>query len=236
MKGAAQRMTASLEEITGGPLPFRLRAWDGSESGPADPSGTLPVVVVRHRRALRRLLWSPGELGLAQAYDAVTAIETGEHVGDAAYPAFTRLIHDRLRPGGRALVQQMSRGAHAPGGGAFIETHIAPDMHMRPLGETVGLLEGAGPEVRHTESLREHYVRTGAAWAETLEARWDEAVALVGEVTARVWRLYLAGGGLAFDQRRMGVDQVLAVRPGRDGAGGPPVTPAGWYGSGEAAR
>ncbi|PAX82392.1 SAM-dependent methyltransferase, partial [Streptomyces albidoflavus] len=68
MKGAAQRMTEPLEEITGGPVPFRLRAWDGSESGPADPSGTLPVVVVRHRRALRRLLWSPGELGLAQAY------------------------------------------------------------------------------------------------------------------------------------------------------------------------
>src|SRR4051794_6180803 len=45
-------------------LPVRLRAWDGSEAGPPDA----PVVVVRSRRALRRLLWAPGELGLARAY------------------------------------------------------------------------------------------------------------------------------------------------------------------------
>ena len=29
----------------------------------------------------------------------------------------------------------------------------------------------------------------------------------------RVWRLYLAGGALAFEQGRMGVDQILAVKP-----------------------
>ena len=43
---------------------MRLRAWDGSEAGPADG----PVLVIRSRRALRRLLWAPGELGLARAY------------------------------------------------------------------------------------------------------------------------------------------------------------------------
>jgi cyclopropane-fatty-acyl-phospholipid synthase len=29
-----------------------------------------------------------------------------------------------------------------------------------------------------------------------------------------VWRLYLAGAALAFEEGRMGVDQILAVRPG----------------------
>ena len=47
----------------------------------------------------------------------------------------------------------------------------------------------------------------------TLEARWDEVVALVGEEVARVWRLYLVGGGLAFEERRMGVDQILVRKP-----------------------
>ena len=37
---------------------------------------------------------------------------------------------------------------------------------------------------------------------------------MIGEVGARVWRLYLAGGGLAFAEGRMGVDQILAVRHG----------------------
>ncbi|MER7973912.1 SAM-dependent methyltransferase, partial [Streptomyces sp. NPDC096080] len=62
--GAAQRLAALVETALGGPLPVRLRAWDGSEAGP--PTG--PMIVVRSRRALRRLLWQPGELGLAQAY------------------------------------------------------------------------------------------------------------------------------------------------------------------------
>ena len=47
-------------------VPLRLRAWDGSEAGPAGA----PVVVVRSRRALRRMAWAPGQLGLGRAYVA----------------------------------------------------------------------------------------------------------------------------------------------------------------------
>ncbi|MEU6540339.1 cyclopropane-fatty-acyl-phospholipid synthase family protein [Streptomyces sp. NPDC047000] len=421
--GAAHRVAGLAADVLGGPLPFRLRCWDGSEAGPLGA----PVVVLRSRRALRRLLWEPGELGLAQAYiagdldidgdladglralwaaarergahlpapaladraralavaarlgvlgprpaapatrarlrgglhsrsrdraavshhydlsndfyrlllddtmayscgywasdepgftaadaqraklelicrklavvpgsrlldigcgwgsltlyaaeqhkaqvtavtlarqqaayvreqvrarglehrvdvrcldhrdigggdyDAVATVEMGEHVGDDEYPAFAAALHRLVRPLGRVLVQQMSRGRTAPGGGAFIETYIAPDMHMRPLGETVGLLEEAGLEVRSVESLREHYVRTVGAWRRTLEERWRDAVALVGEENARVWRLYLTGGALAFEEGRMGVDQILSVRRTATGAAGMPDTPAGWY-------
>ncbi|AQU69536.1 SAM-dependent methyltransferase [Streptomyces niveus] len=170
----------------------------------------------------------------AGSYDAVSTIEMGEHVGDAEYPGFTATIHRMLRPGGRVLVQQMSRGAVAPGGGAFIESYIAPDMHMRPLGDTVSLLEGAGLEVRAVESIREHYTRTIRAWHRTLEERWAEFGALVGEETARVWRLYLVGSALAFEERRMGVDQILAVRPSECGDSGMPPTPRRWYEEGDA--
>ncbi|MGW2960811.1 class I SAM-dependent methyltransferase [Streptomyces sp. NPDC001220] len=164
------------------------------------------------------------------AFDAVATIEMGEHVGDDEYPAFAAALHRLVRPHGRVLVQQMSRGATAPGGGAFIEAYIAPDMHMRPMRETVGLLEAAGLEVRSVESLREHYVRTVNAWHRTLEERWDDFVRLVGEETARVWRLYLVGGALAFEERRMGVDQFLAVRPLATGDSGlTGAEAADWY-------
>ncbi|QGZ52926.1 methyltransferase domain-containing protein [Streptomyces sp. QHH-9511] len=66
MADAALRLTTLAEELLGAPLPVRLRAWDGSEAGPAGG----PVLIVRHRRALRRLLWKPGELGLARAWVA----------------------------------------------------------------------------------------------------------------------------------------------------------------------
>lgn len=156
-------------------------------------------------------------------FDTVSSIEMGEHVGKENYPTFTAQIHRLLRPGGRALVQQMSRTTR-PGGGPFIEAFIAPDMHMRPVGETVDLIEQAGLEVRDVHALREHYVWTVNAWYDTFEANWDRVVQMVGEEVGRVWRLYLVGGALAFEEGRMGVDQILAVRPTADGRSGlPPV-------------
>jgi cyclopropane-fatty-acyl-phospholipid synthase len=154
-------------------------------------------------------------------YDAVTSVEMGEHVGDREYPAFCALIRDRLKPGGRALIQQMSRGASAPGGGAFIEAYIAPDMHMRPLGQTVSLLEDAGLEVTGVQGMRTDYTRTIRAWLARLEERQAEVTAMIGAQAARVWRLYLAGGALAFEEGRMGVDQILAVRPDQPGTSRP---------------
>ena len=154
-------------------------------------------------------------------FDTISSIEMGEHVGQGNYPTYTRKIHDLLRPGGRALIQQMSRTSR-PGGGPFIEAFIAPDMHMRPVGETVALIERAGLEVRDVHGLREHYVRTVDAWYDTFEANWDQVLALVGEEVGRVWRLYLVGAALAFEEGRMGVDQILMVRPTDDGRSGMP--------------
>ena len=107
----------------------------------------------------------------------------------------------------------MSRGGVAPGGGRFIEAYIAPDMHMRPVGETVDLLEDAGLEVLSVDAMREHYTATIRAWLTTIEEHRDEVTALIGEEASRVWRLYMAGSALAFDEGRMGVHQILAVRP-----------------------
>ncbi|KUM86255.1 hypothetical protein AQI94_22555 [Streptomyces pseudovenezuelae] len=44
-----------------------------------------------------------------------------------------------------------------------------------------------------------------------------------------VRRLYLVGGALAFEEGRMGVDQILGVRPGTDGDSGMTAGASGWY-------
>lgn len=154
------------------------------------------------------------------SYDAVSSIEMGEHVGAVNYPTFVEVLHRSVRPGGRVLIQQMSRpgagGGDHPGGGPFIEAFIAPDMTMRPVGETVALLEDGGLEVRDVHALREHYVHTVEAWIENFAARQDELRAQVPEEVLRVWWLYLVGGAMAFRDGRMGVDQILAVRPGAE--------------------
>lgn len=66
MADAALRLRDLVGQLLGVPLPVRIRAWDGSEAGPPDA----PALVVRNRRAVRRLLFKPGELGLARAWVA----------------------------------------------------------------------------------------------------------------------------------------------------------------------
>lgn len=88
---------------------------------------------------------------------------------------------------------------------------------MRPLWQTLRYLQDADFEILSVEAMREHYARTAERWIDTLESRFDEFVALQGEQVARVWRLYLAGGMLAFEEGRMGVDQVLAAKPAAPG-------------------
>ncbi|VXB95083.1 SAM-dependent methyltransferase [Nocardioides sp. AX2bis] len=149
-----------------------------------------------------------------EEYDAVGSLEMGEHVGQDNYPTYASVLCRAVRPGGRVLIQQMSRTGRWPGGGPFIESFIAPDMYMRPVGETVAMLERGGLEVRDVHALREHYVLTVAGWLERFEANVERLTELVGEEVVRVWRLYLVGGSMAFRDGRMGVDQILMVRPG----------------------
>ncbi|MCJ0904324.1 cyclopropane-fatty-acyl-phospholipid synthase family protein [Rhodococcus sp. ARC_M6] len=65
MTGAATKILTVFEELVGTDLPIRVRCWDGSQAGPPD---TAARVTFRNRRALRRVLYSPDELGLARAY------------------------------------------------------------------------------------------------------------------------------------------------------------------------
>lgn len=158
-----------------------------------------------------------------EPFDAIGTIEMGEHVGSENYPTYVAALYRLLRPQGRLLLQQMTRGHIAPGGGAFIESYIAPDMTMISVGRTVDALERVGFEIRDVHALREHYVRTIRAWEETLNHHLHDFVGLAGEVETRIWRLYLAGSALAFAENRMGISQILAVRPTENGASGMPA-------------
>jgi len=165
--------------------------------------------------------------GADEPYDAIASIGVGEHVGGERYPQYAALLHGLLRPGGRLLVQQLSRRpGHVAAGPSFVKSYVHPDGELLPLGQTVSLLEGAGFEVREVESLREHHARTLRCWLANLEAGWADAVALTSEGRARVWRLYLAASALGAEAARAGAEQVLAQRlpPGAPWRAGPRST------------
>ncbi|MFF2811510.1 class I SAM-dependent methyltransferase [Streptomyces sp. NPDC058000] len=124
MAGAAGRLTKLAEEVLGDPLPVRIRAWDRSESGPPGA----PTLVIRNRRALRRLLFKPGELGLARAWvagdidvdgDLYEALDLlagtiWERGGDAPKPQRAAVLRALARPEIRAAAKELLSLAGLP--------------------------------------------------------------------------------------------------------------------------
>jgi cyclopropane-fatty-acyl-phospholipid synthase len=163
-------------------------------------------------------------------FDAISSVGMAEHVGTGPYLDYAKILYGQLKVGGRLLNHQISAIHPEPGqsGRSFIDAYVFPDGELAPVGTTVSLIEEAGFEVRDVQALREHYARTLRAWVANLEAQWSRAVRLTSSGRARVWRLYMAASALAFEQGRIGVNQVLAVKTRRDGVSGMPSTRAAW--------
>jgi cyclopropane-fatty-acyl-phospholipid synthase len=161
-------------------------------------------------------------------FDAVSSIGLTEHIGKAKLPGYFAFLLGKLKPEGRLLNHCITRTddtepARRPGG--FIYRYVFPDGELEAPGYLVSLMHDAGFEVRHEENLREHYAKTLAGWCANLDAHWDEAVGEVGEATARVWRLYMAGSRLGFERNQIQLHQVLGVKLGPNGRSGLPLRP-----------
>jgi len=160
-------------------------------------------------------------------FDAVSSIGLTEHIGVAQLPDYFRFLHSRLRPGGRLLNHciTLPSNKQAVRQGWFISRYVFPDGELTNVGRLTSAVHDIGFEVRHVEDLREHYALTTGAWSANLDAHWDEAVREVGIGTARVWRLYLAGVTLAFEQNQIQLHQILATRNRGDGQSDMPLRP-----------
>lgn len=145
----------------GSDLPVRVECWDGSSLGPPDA-----VLVVRFvsRRALRRLIWAPNELGFARAYvsgdiqiegdllEALTRLDAladpergpGVHVGHntvvTVAKAVVRLGALGPPPTPPAEEIQLSGRRHVPGRDAKAVAHhydVGNDFYALILGRSM---------------------------------------------------------------------------------------------------
>ena len=161
-------------------------------------------------------------------FDAVSSIGLTEHIGVSNYPAYFQFLYSRLRAGGRLLNHCITRpdNVHVPRvRGGFIDRYVFPDGELTGSGKIITVMQDTGFEVRHEENLREHYAMTCAAWCANLVEHWDECVAEVGEATAKVWGLYMAGSRLGFERNQIQLHQVLGVRLHDGGAADFPLRP-----------
>jgi cyclopropane-fatty-acyl-phospholipid synthase len=159
-------------------------------------------------------------------FDALSSIGLTEHIGVKNYPAYFAFIKDKLLPGGRVLNHSITRWTNRNvQTGAFIDRYVFPDGELTGSGKIITEMQEAGIEVRHEENLREHYAKTCAAWSQNLVDNWDECVAQVGEGTAKVWGIYLAGSRIGFEWNEIQLHQVLGVVPHVGGAADFPLRP-----------
>jgi cyclopropane-fatty-acyl-phospholipid synthase len=160
-------------------------------------------------------------------FDAVSSIGLTEHIGVKNYPSYFGFLHDRLRDEGRLLNHCITRPHNRKQEtGAFIDRYVFPDGELTGSGRIITDVQNAALEVMHEENFRLHYARTLAGWCRNLAENWDDCVAEVGEGTARVWGLYMAGSRLAFERNEIQLHHVLATRTTADGHDGFPLRPS----------
>jgi cyclopropane-fatty-acyl-phospholipid synthase len=160
-------------------------------------------------------------------YDAISSIGMYEHVGAAMLPTYFAQCRALVKPGGRVLNHGITRAQNTRaslGRRSFVGRYVFPDGELHEVGRVISAMHEADLEVRHSETLREHYALTLRAWVRNLDEHWEECVRLAGRGRARVWRLYMAGSAVRFEQGQIQVHQVLAVRA-ESGRSGMPLRP-----------
>ena len=109
---------------------------------------------------------------------------------------------------------------------SFVGRYVFPDGELIDVGDTVLAMERAGFEVRDVESLREHYARTLQAWV--AEPRGRTGTTPSPRPTGRtpaIWRLYMAGSAVGFNDGGVSLHQVLGVVPTPSGEAAMPAHP-----------
>jgi len=161
-------------------------------------------------------------------FDAISSIGITEHIGMSNVPGYFSFLNAKLKVGGRMLNHCITRPDNLGPSifkEGFINRYVFPDGELEGPGWLNTTMNDNGFEIRHQENLREHYSKTLIAWCANLDAHWDEAVKEVGQGTARVWRLYMAGCVLGFDTNVVQLHQILGVKLHADGASGMPLRP-----------
>ena len=164
-----------------------------------------------------------------ESYDAISSVGMSEHVGHGKVDQYFTTLRSVLVSQGRLLNHAISSvGGSTLGSRSFVGRYVFPDGELIDVGGVVLAMERAGLEVRDVESLREHYARTLRAWVSNLDESWDDAVKLVGEPRAKVWRLYMAGSAVGFEDGGISIHQVVGVVPSESGNAGMPTTRRDW--------
>lgn len=154
-----------------------------------------------------------------EGFDAVSSIGLLEHIGVHNYADYFEFLSSKLRPGGVMVNHCITYpDNHRTQRGTFIDRYIFPDGELTGSGTVIRKMQDHGFEVFHEENLRFDYMRTLHEWCENLKNNWDKAVELVGEPTAKLWGMYMAGSEWGFEHNVVQLHQVVGIKLDDDGS------------------
>ena len=133
---------------------------------------------------------------IEDAYDRVVSIEMLEAVGEAYWPLYFKTLHDRLKPGGVALIQAITidetRFESYRRVPDFIQRHVFPGG-MLPTREIIlAQAATAGLSVVSSERFGADYATTLREWRKRFLASWPGIRDLgFPDSFRRLWEYYL---------------------------------------------
>jgi cyclopropane-fatty-acyl-phospholipid synthase len=146
-------------------------------------------------------------------YDHVVSIEMYETLGERHWPAYFRILRERLKPGGRAVVQAITiadeRFARYRSSTDFIRQFILPVALLASPSRFRALAEGAGLTVHSSHAFGMDYAETLRRWNRRFTQAWPQMRAQgLDERFLRLWSFYLSHCEAGFRSRSTDVLQV----------------------------
>ncbi len=153
----------------------------------------------------------PGE------FDKIVSIEMFEAVGEKNWPVYFDILRERLKPGGRAMIQVITIAdehfAHYRRNADFIQTYIFPGGMLPSCGAFASAVAGSGLAIRDSHFFGADYERTLLHWDRSFSAAWHRIEDLGFDARfKRMWRYYLQYCAVGFRTGRIDVGQFHLER------------------------
>jgi cyclopropane-fatty-acyl-phospholipid synthase len=163
-------------------------------------------------------------------FDKASSVGMAEHIGVKNLPVFFGKIFECLRPGGVYLHHSINLRPHTPypRWTPFVRKYVFPNGELHSILQSQEAATRAGFEVRDLENFRESYVLTLENWVKRLETNREAVVKLVGDVSYRIFRIYMAGATIGFRAGIYTLNQLLLSKPD-NGSAHLPLTRTDWY-------
>jgi len=155
---------------------------------------------------------------IAGSYERVVSIEMVEAVGERYWKTFYRTLFERLKPGGRGMLQAITIDEEAfasyRGTSDFIREYVFPGGMLAPVERMAELARDAGLAVGEPFRFGPDYAKTLRRWHASFKSQATGIQSLGFDASfLRLWEFYLCYCEAGFVNGRVDVVQLGFERP-----------------------